>query len=105
MWPAQEIDHVDLNAAMPREELYAILNSWMRKHEMLTDATGKIAALDGRRLTIKNEGRLTAYALPDGIPIFRRLGDRFEEYASVPVMILASAVTSWANSASDSTGL
>ena len=94
MWPAQEIDHIDLNAAMPREELYAILNSWMRKHEMLTDATGKIAALDGRRVTIKNEGKLTAYALPDGIPIFRRLGDRFEEYASVPVMIGDRAVVS-----------
>jgi stage II sporulation protein D len=94
MWPAQEIDHVDLNAAMPREELYAILNSWMRKHEMLTDATGKIAALDGRRVTIKNEGKLAAYTLPDGIPIFRRLGDRFEEYASVPVMIGDRAVVS-----------
>jgi stage II sporulation protein D len=94
MWPTQEIDHIDLNAAMPREELYAILNSWMRKHEMLTDATGKIAALDGRRLTIKNEGKLTAYALPEGIPIFRRLGDRFEEYANVPVMIGDRAVVS-----------
>jgi stage II sporulation protein D len=94
MWPAQEIDHIDLSAAMPRDELYAILNAWMRKHELLTDATGKIAALGGRRLTIKNEGKLTAYTLPDGIPIFRRLGDRFEEYASVPVMIGDRAVVS-----------
>ncbi len=92
IWPAQEIDHVDLNAAMPREELFAILNAWLRKHEMLNDATGKIAAVDGRKVTIKDAGKLTAYTLPPNIPIFRRLGDRFEEYASVPVMIGDRAV-------------
>src|SRR5207237_1096793 len=85
MWPAQEIDRVDLNAAMPREELYAILEAWMRKHDMLSEATGKVVSIDGRKLTLKNEGKLMAYTLPAGIPIFRRLGDRFEEYASVPV--------------------
>jgi peptidoglycan hydrolase-like amidase len=92
IWPSQEIDHIDLNAAMPREELYAILNVRMRKHDLLSDVTGKIAALDGRKLTLKADGKLTAYTLPAGIPIFRRLGDRFEEYASVPVMIGDRAV-------------
>ena len=92
LWPAQEIDHIDLNAAMPREELYAILNVWMRKHDMLSETTGKIASIDARKLTIKAEGKLMSYMLPAGIPIFRRLGDRFEEYASVPVMIGDRAV-------------
>jgi stage II sporulation protein D len=92
VWPAQEIDKVDLNAAMPHEELYAILNSWLRKHEMLSEATGKIAAVDGRRLTIKADGKLTPFTLPANIPVFRRLGDRYEEYASVPVMIGDRAV-------------
>jgi stage II sporulation protein D len=92
MWPAQEIDHVDLNAAMPRDELYAILNAWLRKHEMLKDVSGKIASIDGRKLTIKADGKLTSYTLAPNIPIFRRLGDRFEEYASVPVMIGDRAV-------------
>jgi stage II sporulation protein D len=87
LWPAPEIDKIDLNAAMPRDELFAILNAWLRKHDQLTDVTGKIAALDGRRMTLKAEGKLTAYNLPPSIPIFRRLGDRFEEYANVPVMI------------------
>lgn len=92
LWPAQEIDKVDLNAAMPRDELFAILNAWLRKHDMLSDVTGKIASLDGRRMSLKAEGKLTAYNLPAGIPIFRRLGDRFEEYANVPVMIGDRAV-------------
>ena len=92
MWPAQEIDHVDLNAAMPREELYAILNAWLRKHDLLKDVNGKIASLDGRKLSLKNEGKLTSYTLAPNLPIFRRLGDRFEEYASVPVMIGDRAV-------------
>jgi stage II sporulation protein D len=87
VWPAQEIDKIDLGAAMPRDELYAILNAWLRKHEMLNEATGKIAAVDGRRITLKAEGKLTPFTLPAGIPIFRRLGDRYEEYANVPVMI------------------
>jgi stage II sporulation protein D len=85
-WPAQEIDKIDLNAAMPRDELLAILNTWLRKHDLLNDVTGKIAALDGRRITLKAEGKLTAYTLPPNIPLFRRLGDRYEEYANVPVM-------------------
>lgn len=87
LWPAQEIDKVDLNAPMPREELYAILNAWLRKHDMLNEVTGKIAAIDGRRVTLKTEGKLTSYTLPADLPIFRRLGDRYEEYANAPVMI------------------
>lgn len=92
VWPAQEIDRVDMSAAMPREELYALLDSWLRKHEALGESTGKIAAVDGRRITLKNEGKLTAYDLPPGIPVYRRLGDRFQEYASAPVMIGDRAV-------------
>ena len=30
--PSQDIDRVDLAAAMPREELYGLLGSWLRKH-------------------------------------------------------------------------
>ncbi len=92
LWPAQEIDKIDLNAAMPRDELLAILNTWLRKHDQLTDVTGKIAALDGRRITLKAEGKVTSYLLPANIPIFRRLGDRYEEYANVPVMVGDRAV-------------
>jgi stage II sporulation protein D len=92
IWPAQEIDRIDLNAAMPRDELLAILDAWLREHDLITEATGKIAAIDGRKLTIKADGKLTSYTLPVGIPIFRRLGDRFEEYANVPVMIGDRAV-------------
>jgi stage II sporulation protein D len=85
--PSQYIDRVDLSAAMPREELYGLLGSWMKKHGALAEVTGKISAVDGRRLTLKADGKNTAYALPEGIPIFRRLVDRWQEYKSVPVMI------------------
>jgi len=85
--PAQYIDRVDLAAAMPREELYGLLGSWLKKHGAMSEITGKISAVDGRRLTLKAEGKNTAYALPDGIPIFRRLVDRWQEYRNVPVMI------------------
>lgn len=85
--PAQEIDRIDLNAAMPREELYALLNAWLREHSTVQEITGKIHGVNGRRVALKAEGKTTTYTLPGGIPIFRRLGDRLQEYRDVPVMI------------------
>ncbi len=84
--PTQEIDRIDLNAAMPREELYSLLGSWLRKHDALKEVTGKIVSVSGRALVIKSEGKSATHTLPAGIPIFRRLGDRYQEYRSVPVM-------------------
>jgi stage II sporulation protein D len=85
--PAQFIDRVDLSAAIPREELYGLLGSWLRKHNALTETTGKIFAVKGRTLVLKAEGKSVPFNLPEGIPIFRRLSDRYQEYASVPIMI------------------
>lgn len=87
IWPAQFIDRVRLDEAMPREELYALLGSWLREQTLLQDADGKILAVDGRRISLKAKGETTSYTLPAGVPIFRRLGDRFQEYRRVPVMI------------------
>lgn len=87
IWPAQFIDRIRLDDAMPREELYAFLGSWLREQNLLRDAEGKIYKLDARKLTLKNKGELAAYTLPAGIPVFRKLGDRFQEYKSAPVMI------------------
>lgn len=85
--PAQAIDRAALDQAMPREELYALLGAWVREHALLRDVEGKILSVSGRKLTLKQKGETTAYTLPAGIPIFRRLGDRLQEYASVPVLI------------------
>jgi stage II sporulation protein D len=85
--PAQTIDRIDLTAAMPREELYGLLGSWLREHDALREATGKISAVSGRTLTLKIDGKNTDFTLPAGIPVFRRIQDRYQEYASVPVMI------------------
>jgi stage II sporulation protein D len=85
--PAQYLDRVDLTTAMPRDELYALLGSWLREHGILQEATGKILSVDGRTVTLKAEGKTTAFTLPEGTPVFRRLSDRVQEYASAPVMI------------------
>jgi stage II sporulation protein D len=85
--PTQYIDRVSLDQAMPREELYALLLSWVREHNVLTNAEGKILKLDGRRVTLKQKGETSAHNLPAAIPIFRKLGDRFQEYARVPVLV------------------
>jgi stage II sporulation protein D len=85
--PYEGIDRVDMNTAMPREELYDLLGSWLRKHAAISDATGKIVTLAGSGVTLKIEGKLTRFTLPAGIPLFRKVGDRFQEYRNVPVTI------------------
>jgi stage II sporulation protein D len=72
---------------MPRDELYSLLGSWLRKHNAFNEATGKILSVEGRDLALKSEGKVTHYTLPADIPIFRRLVDRLQEYKTVPVMI------------------
>jgi len=85
--PTQQIDGIDLSSAMPRDELYGLLGSWLKKHGALNETTGKILSLNGRQIVLKAEGKTTSFTLPEGIPIWRRLGDRYQEYKTVPVMI------------------
>ena len=87
MLPAQQIDRIDLNVAMPRDELYALLGSWVREHATVTEANGKVLSLSGRTMVLKAEGKTTTFTLPEGIPTFRRLSDRVQEYRSLPIMI------------------
>jgi stage II sporulation protein D len=54
---------------------------------VISEATGKVAAVNGRKISLKAEGKSVAHQLPEGIPVFRRTVDRFQELRSVPVMI------------------
>lgn len=85
--PAEAIDRADLNTAMPREELYGLLGSWMRKHAAMTDVTGKILGVAGRDVTLKIDGKATKFTLPAGTPIFRKVNDRYQEYRGAPVTL------------------
>jgi len=87
VWPAQFIDRIRLDEAMPREELYALLGSWLREQSLMRDAEGKIFRIEGRKLSLKAKGEVTSHNLPAGIPLFRKLGDRYQEYRSVPILI------------------
>jgi len=85
--PAEGIDRVDMNAAMPREELFGLLGSWIRKHGLISDATGKIVTIAGRDLTLKIDGKPTRFTLPANTPVFRKINDRYQEYRNAPVTI------------------
>jgi len=85
--PTQSIDRLDLSAAMPRDELFALLFSWLKKVGVITETSGKIAALNGSALSLKSEGKRISVTVPPGIPILRRFNDRSQEYRSAPVMI------------------
>jgi stage II sporulation protein D len=85
--PTQYIDRAALDQAIPREELYALLGAWIREHNLVREAEGKILTIAGRKVTLKNKGEVTSYTLPESIPVFRRVGDRLQEYANVPVLI------------------
>ena len=87
IWPAQFIDGVDLSAPMPREELYALLGSWLREHAAVQEANGKIFAVKRRTITLKAEGKLNDFTLPENAPLFRRLQDRVREEKSLPIVI------------------
>ena len=85
--PAQQLDRLDLSAPMPRDELYALLGSWVREHAAMQEANGKILTLNGRVMTLKAEGKTSNFTLPENVPLLRRFNDRFQEYKSVPIMI------------------
>lgn len=85
--PTQYVDSADLDAAMPREELYALLYSWLEEQGRITETSGKILTLSGRAMTLKAAGKETSFNLPAGIPVLRRLGDRLREQDRVPIMI------------------
>ena len=87
MQPSQFIDRVDLSQPIPRDELYALLGAWIAEQKVVQNADGKIQRIDGRKITLKSEGKLSSYTLPAGIPIFRRLGDRVQEYLRVPILL------------------
>lgn len=84
--PAQYLSASSLSQPMPRDELYALLMSWLREQNAVAQSEGKILALEGRTLTLKQQGVTTVHSLPPGIPILRRIADRFQELAAVPVL-------------------
>lgn len=84
--PAQHIDRIDLQAPMPREELYALLYSWLREMDAVREIGGRVASISGRQIGIKVEGKVTNYDLPAGISVFRAIRERLQEYSSVPIL-------------------
>jgi stage II sporulation protein D len=85
--PAQALSTESLSQPMPREELYALLLAWLREMNAVSQTEGKIFTMDGRALTLKQQGKSTTVTLPPGIPIVRRLSDRFQELDSLPVLL------------------
>lgn len=85
--PTQEIDRLDLTAPMPRSELHALLYNWLREHDAVREAVGKIHAVRGRELVLKAEGKLSSHTIPGGTPLLRRLNERAQEYRELPIMI------------------
>ncbi|MGA7615611.1 MAG: SpoIID/LytB domain-containing protein, partial [Thermoanaerobaculia bacterium] len=84
--PSQNIDKVDLDAAMPRDELHAVLYHWMENYGALSEVKGVLATADGRALSLRAGGKTLSYTLPDGIPLFRVINDRAQEQQSVTTM-------------------
>ncbi len=80
-------DAKDLGAAMPREELLALLYGWLRQFGAFGESSGTITVVAGRRVTIKGKEREESFVLPDGALVFRKLNDRYREGARVPVQV------------------
>ncbi len=85
--PTESIDGTDLNGPISVDEVFGILGSWLRKHGAIIDIQGKIGSVDGRNLTLRGGGNSQTFPLPPLTPTFRKLGDRYQEYKVLPVMI------------------
>ena len=84
--PAQFVDRSDLTDAMPRDELHAILESWLRVEGAIRDIPGKIAAIEGRRIEVETTNGGRVFDLAPGIPLIRSIADRHREYRQLPIL-------------------
>jgi len=85
--PTQQIDRIDLTSEMPRSEFQALMYNWLREHDAVREASGKIQGIRGRELLLKADGKTTSFAIPSGTPLFRKMNERSQEYRSLPIMI------------------
>lgn len=85
--PFQMIDQLDMNAAMPRDELMSILYSWLLHLKTAEEIRGRIRDIDGRMMLLKADWGNPRLEVPQGTPVFRQLGDRIQELRTVPVII------------------
>lgn len=84
--PVQAAKGAALAEPMPREELYALLLSWLIEVGAVQDVQGRLMTLEGSRMQLKLAQGTRALDLPPGIPTFRRYRDRYQEELSLPVM-------------------
>lgn len=86
--PAQDLDALDLDAAMPKSELYALLWSWLSETGAVREAAGRIVALTPFAMELKLAGGARrSVPLSEGVLVMRRLQDRYHQEESVPVMV------------------
>lgn len=85
--PVQAAQGEALGEPMPREELYALLLSWLLEMRAVQDVQGRILSLEGERMQVKLANGTRTIEVPRGTPAFRRYRDRYQEEQSVPVMI------------------
>ena len=85
--PPQHFDDEGLQGAMPRDEYFGILYSWLLRTGSLREETGRISATHGRDLEVEIEGVRSTVQLPPQIPLLRRVGETYRELASLPIVV------------------
>lgn len=85
--PFQMIDRLDLDAAIPRDEMLGILYSWLTHLQRVDEVRGRIRSIDGRRVSLKTDSGTTQYELAPDATVLRQMGDRAQELSSAPVII------------------
>ena len=86
--PVQAAKGDALTEPMPREELYALLLSWLLEMGAIQDVQGRILSMEGaERMQLKLASGTRTLEIPRGTPAFRRYRDRYQEEQSVPVMV------------------
>lgn len=81
--PFQMIGDVDLDAAIPRDEMLSLLYSWLHHMKRVEEVRGRIRSVDGSSIRIKTDAGTVERTLSDGSLLFRSMGERYQELASV----------------------
>jgi stage II sporulation protein D len=85
--PVQAAKGAALNEPMPREELYALLLSWLIEMGAIQDVQGRLMTLDPRtsKLQLKLASGTRTVDIARGIPAFRRYRDRYQEEQALAI--------------------
>ena len=84
--PFQTVDRMELDSAIPREEMLSLLYSWLVHTKRVSEIRGRLRTVEGRVLEVKTDAVTVRRTLEPDAVVFRAMGDRVQELRALTVM-------------------